>query len=205
MSFIYFQIIIAIFLPLNILSQSDYNDDILFEVSEPCISYNLIEIILKFAFLFLADISYTFRCRRAQNFGGNFKHFHKDIYLIPAKPIVGCSRLQNQPALKDNIALIERGDCSFVTKVINAQESNALGVIVMDNDRRADNLFVDMIDDSTKRNVHIPAMFIQYGDGHMILDSIEKKGLIGARIHIPLNLTYNEILKVNRSPGSHWL
>jgi hypothetical protein len=39
----------------------------------------------------------------------------------------------------------------------------------------------------------------------MILNSIEKNNLIGARINIPLNLTYNEIFKVQRAPGSYWL
>ncbi len=40
---------------------------------------------------------------------------------------------------------------------------------------------------------------------HLILNSIEKNNLIGARINIPLNLTYNEILQVHRAPGSYWL
>jgi hypothetical protein len=39
----------------------------------------------------------------------------------------------------------------------------------------------------------------------MILNSIEENHLIGARINIPLNLTYNEILKAPRAPGSNWL
>lgn len=97
----------------------------------------------------------------------------------------GCSNLQNRFDLKGNIALIERGyaydsmthlvelvfflcafsECSFVTKIVNAQETGALGVIVMNNDQTTDDRFVDMIDDSTKRNVHIPAMFLQYRDG----------------------------------------
>jgi hypothetical protein len=57
-------------------------------------------------------------------------------------------------------------DCSFVTKVSNAEDSGALGVLVMDNDRTADDYFIDMIDDMTKRNIQIPAMFLQYRDGY---------------------------------------
>jgi hypothetical protein len=53
-----------------------------------------------------------------------------------------------------------------VTKIINAQQTGALGVIVMDNDRTADDYFVDMIDDTTQRIVQIPAMFLQYRDGY---------------------------------------
>lgn len=40
---------------------------------------------------------------------------------------------------------------------------------------------------------------------HLILNSIEENHVIGARINIPLNLTYNEILQVHRAPGSYWL
>ncbi len=57
-------------------------------------------------------------------------------------------------------------ECSFVTKIINAQKSGALGVMVVDNDRTADDYFVDMIDDTTERTVQIPAMFLQYRDGY---------------------------------------
>ncbi|CAF4161313.1 unnamed protein product [Rotaria sp. Silwood2] len=131
--------------------------------------------------------------------------FLENIYLIPAKPFKACSRLQNDFELNGNIALIERGDCSFVTKITNGQASGALGVIVMDDKPTADVHFVDMIDDMTQRNIIIPAMFLQYRDGHMILNSIEKNHLIGARINIPLNLTYNQMLKVHRAPGSYWL
>jgi len=46
-------------------------------------------------------------------------------------------------------------------------------------------------------------MFLFYRQ--MILNSLVKNNLIGARINIPLNLTYNEILQVHRAPGSYWL
>ncbi|CAF0811763.1 unnamed protein product [Rotaria sp. Silwood1] len=190
MLFIGFYSIIAIFLPLTIHSNNqddEHYKDLYFEVVEP------------------SDINYTFRCRPAKNLGTNFNQFLKNIYLIPAKPFRACSQLQNDFELNGNIALIERGECSFVTKVIIAQESGALGVIVMDNNPTADDYFVDMIDDMTQRNILIPAMFLQYKDGHMILNSIEKNNLIGARINIPLNLTYNQMLKVHRAPGSYWL
>jgi len=116
-----------------------------------------------------------------------------------------CSRLQNDLAIAGSIALIERGGCSFVTKSLFAQESGALGALIMDNNRAEDTFFLRMIDDTTKRQVQIPAMFLQYRDGHMILDSITRNNLFGAQINIPLNLTYNEKLKAHRAPWSHWL
>lgn len=56
-------------------------------------------------------------------------------------------------------------DCSFVTKIVNAQKTGALAVIVMDNEYTRDDHFIDMIDDLTERRVQIPAMFLQYRDG----------------------------------------
>ncbi|CAF1023120.1 unnamed protein product [Rotaria sordida] len=190
MLFIDFYLIITILLPLTIHSvdqNDDHYQDIYFEVVEP------------------SDINYTFRCRPSKQLSTNFNQFYENVYLIPAKPLRGCSRLQNDFELNRNIALIERGDCSFVTKIEFAQESGALGVMIMDNDSTAHAYFVQMIDDMTKRKVLIPAMFLQYKDGHMILNSIEKNHVMGARINIPLNLTYHQMLKVPRAPGSNWL
>lgn len=170
-----------------------------------CYAHKIHERDLYFEVLEPSDIRYTFRCRPASNFGTKFNRAFKNIYLIPAKPLEGCSHLRNRFEAKGNILLIERGQCSFVTKVLNAEESGALGVIIMDNDPKADDYFLEMIDDMTERDVHIPAMFLQYRDGRLIVNSIEKNHLSGARINIPLNLTYNEMLKVHRAPGSHWL
>jgi hypothetical protein len=36
-------------------------------------------------------------------------HLLENIYLVPTKPLKGCSRLQNHVELKGHIALIERG------------------------------------------------------------------------------------------------
>jgi hypothetical protein len=42
----------------------------------------------------------------------------------------GCSALTNASAVSGNIALIDRGTCTFVTKVKNAQNAGAVGVII---------------------------------------------------------------------------
>src|SRR5205085_4253335 len=43
----------------------------------------------------------------------------------------GCSPITN--AISGKIALIDRGTCTFVTKVKNAQAANAIGVLIADN------------------------------------------------------------------------
>lgn len=47
----------------------------------------------------------------------------------------GCSALTNADAISGNIAVIDRGTCTFVRKVRNAQAAGATGVIVADNRR----------------------------------------------------------------------
>lgn len=46
--------------------------------------------------------------------------------------VFGCNPLNTPPPTKDWIALIERGQCSFIQKVKSMQESGAIAVIVGD-------------------------------------------------------------------------
>jgi Zn-dependent metalloprotease len=45
----------------------------------------------------------------------------------------GCSALSNAPAVNGKIALVDRGTCVFVQKVLNAQAAGAIGVIIANN------------------------------------------------------------------------
>jgi hypothetical protein len=45
----------------------------------------------------------------------------------------GCSPIDNAAAIAGNIALIDRGSCTFVIKVKNAQDAGATAVIIADN------------------------------------------------------------------------
>jgi hypothetical protein len=44
-----------------------------------------------------------------------------------------CSPITNASAVSGRIALVDRGSCTFVTKVKNAQSAGAIGVLVADN------------------------------------------------------------------------
>src|SRR5206468_478077 len=44
----------------------------------------------------------------------------------------GCSPLTNAAAVSGKIALIDRGNCTFVVKTKNAQNAGAIGVIIVD-------------------------------------------------------------------------
>ena len=85
---------------------------------------------------------------------------HTGIHLVPTEPPCGCGFIQNADQVEGKLALIERGECSFVSKVIRAQSAGAVGVIVTDEDYDNDELFISMADDTTEREVHIPAAFV---------------------------------------------
>jgi extracellular elastinolytic metalloproteinase len=71
-----------------------------------------------------------------------------------------CSSLTNPGAVAGNIALIDRGICTFVTKVANAQAAGAVGVVVANN---AGNGLVGM--SGVDPSVTIPAIFVGQSDG----------------------------------------
>jgi minor extracellular serine protease Vpr len=64
---------------------------------------------------------------------GEFNNFDPPItadYTV-TEPALGCSAISTN--LTDKIALIDRGECTFSTKVRNAQAAGALGVLVVNN------------------------------------------------------------------------
>ena len=71
---------------------------------------------------------------------------------------------QGQPAeivdaKKTKIVLVDRGQCSFVTKVRNAERQGASLVVVVDN-RTEDVTNVVMGDDGTGTGIRVPSMLI---------------------------------------------
>ncbi len=53
--------------------------------------------------------------------------------VAQASPADGCSALTNGAAMSGKIALIDRGACTFVVKVKNAQNAGAVGVVIVNN------------------------------------------------------------------------
>ncbi len=45
----------------------------------------------------------------------------------------GCEAITNAAAVSGNIALVDRGNCNFTVKVINAQNAGAIGVLIANN------------------------------------------------------------------------
>ena len=67
----------------------------------------------------------------------------------------------------NTILLVQRGNCSFVQKVLNGQKAGAKMVIVSDNIIE-DTAHITMVDDGNGRLVHIPSIFISEQNGEIL-------------------------------------
>lgn len=89
----------------------------------------------------------------------------------------GCQTITNAAALNGKIALIRRGDCTFVIKVKAAQNAGAIGVIMMNN---IDGTPVAMGgDDAT---ITIPSIMISKADGDL-LEAAVLSGTVSATLN----------------------
>jgi extracellular elastinolytic metalloproteinase len=107
--------------------------------------------------------------------------------IIMADPTNGCSgtpalpagsvpvAFKNQGQIAGNIALVDRGDCSFIEKCLNAQVSGATAVIVVNN---TDGEPISMGGDETGTLVSIPAIMISKADGDKLKAALAN-GLAG--------------------------
>ncbi|CAD8199430.1 unnamed protein product [Paramecium octaurelia] len=97
-------------------------------------------------------------------------------YVDVASPNDACVPLE--PAQQSHFVLIERGGCSFVTKVRNAQNAGySLAIIGNNNDEPLSSDFV-MADDGHGYSVNIPSIFIISRDFQILKEYSTKAGEI---------------------------
>jgi len=82
-------------------------------------------------------------------------------------PSDACEPLVNAADVSGSIALVDRGTCAFVLKVLNAQEAGAIAVIVANN--AGDSILTMGGDDPA---VMIPSVFVGQGDGATIASGL---------------------------------
>jgi len=124
--------------------------------------------------------------------------------LIVTDPPCGCGYIRNHEDIEGNVAFIERGDCSFVSKVVRAEEAGAIGVIITDADIENDDLYISMVDDTTKRQVNIPAIFLLGKNGQIIKRTLDRLGLEEAIVNIPVNISQVSIHNLHQPPWLVW-
>ncbi len=71
-------------------------------------------------------------------------HTYTGISLVPSDPSCGCGSFLNSDDVEGAVALVERGECSFVSKAIKAAEAGAVAIVIADNDEHNDELYIIM-------------------------------------------------------------
>ncbi|XP_035790720.1 PRADC1-like protein [Anopheles albimanus] len=155
------------------------------------------------------ELEYTYRLRPAKDFGGSFGTTYKATSgkLVPAVPADACStRFENAEQLVGNIALVERGDCSFLTKAINVEAVGGAAVIITEIDAESDDYdyYIEMVHDSTDRDTDIPAAFLLGKNGLIIRRTLSKLKQPYAVVNIPVNLTFVQPHEINQPPWLQW-
>ncbi|XP_065221079.1 PRADC1-like protein [Planococcus citri] len=189
-----FQILIVLFVytsalfdHIDVVNLFDYESDVFFEILEP------------------EELRYTYRVRPATNFGVPLNDTIEmfSTKLVPTEPPFCCSPPENAFQLMGNIALVERGKCTFKKKAIHAEEAGAVGIIITDYDYNSD-VYIDMLDDESVRQTSISAAFLLGKNGFVIRSTLKKLNLEYAEINIPLNLTKIGVHKKRQPPWLLW-
>lgn len=149
-----------------------------------------------FDYFFLKDplpVSYIYRTVPAKNFGGILWTSSRPMALVPAEPDDGCLAFENQPAVDGQVAMVQRGGCSFIEKAYYAERgcsaapvppalgpreqrgslthrahpfsAGAAAVVVYDSSEENDRRWIDMVADvDSTREVRIPVRYISHRD-----------------------------------------
>ncbi|CAJ0956458.1 unnamed protein product, partial [Mesorhabditis belari] len=155
-------------------------------------------------FMFINEpkrLSYTYQLQPSYSVGSKWPLYpRKKAELEYAYPPHGCEPLKNVDLL-DKVVLFERGECSFVDKVIHAEEAGAYFAIITDSARGGDEV-VDMITDNTNRRADIPAAYLSGASGRRLRDFLLYGGQNGGYVlvTIPLNHTNTLLRDVPSKP-----
>lgn len=156
------------------------------------------------------ELEYTYRIRPARDFGASFEAASFKVTegkLVPAIPSEACEpNFINEKDLRGNIAMVERGECSFLTKAINIEAVGGKAVIITEIDSNSDNYdyYIEMIHDKTDRETHIPAAFLLGKNGIIIRKTLAKLHRRYALINLPVNLTFVAPHEINQPPWLQW-
>ncbi|GAB5362183.1 hypothetical protein AAMO2058_000776400 [Amorphochlora amoebiformis] len=105
---------------------------------------------------------------------------HLQVFLeatiVRAKPSFGCKTLENADAVEGKIAYIDRGDCTFIEKVLNAQRAGAAGVIIGNTNAAEgeEDAHFMMGTDGTERQVEVYSVMISKRSADRLISVLEE-------------------------------
>lgn len=169
-----------------------------------CISGLGVNELLYFRIISPEDIGYIYSAAPAKDFGGHFTSSYDNIFLVPVVPADGCSELRNKDLIQGQVALMDRGGCSFVHKARVVEEAGGRAVLIADDAVDNDSLYLDMITDGSTTMPSIPALFLLGRDGLMIRRSLQRQALPWAVISIPVNVSSLASFPLKQPPWTLW-
>ncbi|MBK6274728.1 MAG: M36 family metallopeptidase [Saprospirales bacterium] len=101
-----------------------------------------------------------------------------------------CGAVNNGAQITGKIALIDRGDCNFSEKVLNAQNAGAIGVIIINRQTAGDSI-IGMAAGTAAGSVTIPAMFVTYVYGQKLRDNLATANVTMTRVSTNNCLEYD--------------
>jgi ER degradation enhancer, mannosidase alpha-like 3 len=119
-------------------------------------------------------------------------HFSPDIVNSVSSttsfvnPFHACTDLQNVEELKDKIAIIERGECTFVDKARRAMRAGAIAVIIFDNvpDTSITNQPPFAMSGDGKDDVRIPTCFLFTNEAIQLKNALKLDSEIEVRARL---------------------
>mmetsp|Transcript_18157 Transcript_18157/g.34613 ORF Transcript_18157/g.34613 Transcript_18157/m.34613 type:complete len:311 (-) Transcript_18157:242-1174(-) len=117
-------------------------------------------------------------------------------YLRRAQPSLACEPLANPSHLAGHIAYVDRGECTFVQKILNAQAAGALGVIVgnVNAPRGEEEAHFMMGGDGTDRIVGVPAVMISKRSATRLLAKLQKAADDGTEMDVQMTRTVHSAI-----------
>ena len=117
--------------------------------------------------------------RTDKNYGGNVDSIAISGRIVKYSDTTGCtvdtSQSINNTYYPGGIILVDRGMCNFAAKILNAQQSGAAAVIIVNNVPNSAP-FTMGEDTSKTRFINIPAIMISYEDGAKIKSNLDSNG-----------------------------
>ncbi len=102
-----------------------------------------------------------------------------------ASPSEGCFTITNESAVNGKIALLDRGNCTFTTKVKNAQEAGAIAAIVINNLNGAPFSMT-----GSDASITIPAVMLSKADGDVFKNELSKSNAVSISMYDSTELTF---------------
>lgn len=102
-------------------------------------------------------------------------------------PNLGCTEFSNGDDIAGNIAFVQRGDCNFSLKALNAQNAGAIGTVIYNNDDAAPDTVLNMGGGDFGVEVEIATLFISLNNGEAILSQLKD-----FEKNVSVNMTFDD-------------